>query len=121
MPNIGSVVMNYEKELLIAIIQQAVDDFIWCCKFKSGCIDCRYEEFYFDNGNKRKKVRKKKEIFISKVNMMNDLKEFFESDWGELICQYSIGRNSNLIYNALVKNYGIDDSIQRGLDEGVLQ
>ena len=106
------------KDLCIAIIRQAVDDYIWSSqhsrRFWNVYPDIRYKEFYFNDAHK---LRHRNEILAAKINMSKDVKDFFNSDFGYYICMTIINYDSGLIYNSLKKRYGMDDIIKYSLEE----
>ena len=105
------------RELVVAILQQAVDDYIWSSKINrykaEKCPDERYYNYYYDINNEDRKL-KNRDIFKFKLSMFKDVKNFFTSDWGDLCCSAIFGLNCDgkQIYNQLLKRYGANSIIK---------
>lgn len=120
MSHVKFLMMEY-KELVVGLLQQIVDDFIWCTgpvsKTKDFCPNEAYTEYYFIEGKRRKKIPYP-QIIKSKVKMLREIQNFFESNYGYWCCSL-VGWDADNFYNQLVKIYKIPPLIQRGLKENI--
>ena len=107
----------YYKDLIVAILQQAVDDYLWSNSINKGsaekCPDERYYEFYYEKEPSKKRL-KNKDIFKFKLDMFKDVEDFYMSDWGDICCATAIGweYDGEQIYKQLLKRYGVNSKIK---------